>query len=179
MRRKLKLSSDGGDLRGKKCKQDCWRLWWNLAKFALGTAIWSQAVNFVLVRLAGRRHISFTFFCKFCAFTVINKENAEINYVTFQRKLDMFPSTLTVANLFALLSGLLHHVCHLVSFVLILFVLQEAAKTLRLRPLLLFPRSDNRAVRKPGNRVRLPWTGHPRQRLSGVQRLHLCLWSDG
>jgi hypothetical protein len=51
--KKLKLSSDGGDSGGNKCKRGYGgaygEVWWSLR--LLG--VWSQAVGFVLVRLAG------------------------------------------------------------------------------------------------------------------------------
>jgi hypothetical protein len=53
MRKKLKLSSDGGDSGSKKCKRGfggvCVWVWWSLRL----EGVWSQAVGFVLVRLAG------------------------------------------------------------------------------------------------------------------------------
>jgi hypothetical protein len=47
--KKLKLTSDGGDSGGKKCKWGYGRVWWCVRL----AGVWSQAVGFVLVRLAG------------------------------------------------------------------------------------------------------------------------------
>jgi hypothetical protein len=53
MRKKLKLSFNGGDSGSKKCKRGCSGAYggvWRSLRFA---GVWSQAVGFVLVRLAG------------------------------------------------------------------------------------------------------------------------------
>jgi hypothetical protein len=49
MREKLKLNSDDGDSGGKKCKRGYGGVWRSLRL----AGVWSQAVGFVLVRLAG------------------------------------------------------------------------------------------------------------------------------
>jgi hypothetical protein len=53
MRKKLRLSSDSGDSDNKKCKRGYGGayggVWWSLRL----AGDWSQAVGFVLVRLAG------------------------------------------------------------------------------------------------------------------------------
>jgi hypothetical protein len=51
MRKKLKLSSDGGDCGSKKNKRDYCGVWRTLRL----VGVWSQAVGFVLMRLAGIR----------------------------------------------------------------------------------------------------------------------------
>jgi hypothetical protein len=53
MRKKLKLSSEGGDSGSKKCKRgygDAYDGVWQSLRLA---GVWSQAVRFVLVLLAG------------------------------------------------------------------------------------------------------------------------------
>jgi hypothetical protein len=61
--------------------------------------VWSQAVGFVLVRLAGIRCLEdvFTFktFYKLCTFNAICKDTAAIYYITVQRRKDSFVSSLT------------------------------------------------------------------------------------
>jgi hypothetical protein len=49
MRKKFKLISDGGDSGSKKCKRGCGGVWRSVRL----ARVWSQAVGFVLVRLAG------------------------------------------------------------------------------------------------------------------------------
>jgi hypothetical protein len=53
MRKEFKLNSDDDDVGSKKCKRDCdgaYGAVWRSLRLAGG---WSQAVGFVLVRLAG------------------------------------------------------------------------------------------------------------------------------
>jgi hypothetical protein len=49
MRKKRKLASDGGDSGSKKCKRGYGGVWRSLRL----AGVWSQAVGFMLVRLAG------------------------------------------------------------------------------------------------------------------------------
>jgi hypothetical protein len=49
MRKKLKSNSDSGDSDSKKCKGGYGGVCWSLPL----SGVWSQAVGFVLVRLAG------------------------------------------------------------------------------------------------------------------------------
>jgi hypothetical protein len=49
MRKKMKLISDGGDSGGKKCKWGYGGVWRSLRL----AGVWSQAVGFVFVRVAG------------------------------------------------------------------------------------------------------------------------------
>jgi hypothetical protein len=64
--------------------------------------VWSQAVGYMLVRLASVNVKIFSYairftkkFYKFCTFNAMCKENVAINCVTVQRKKISFPSTLT------------------------------------------------------------------------------------
>jgi hypothetical protein len=78
-------------------------IWWSLRL----AGVWSQAVGFVLVRLAGIWlqspwrcfHIWFTSikkFYKFCTYNAICKDNAAINCIIVQHKKGLFSSTLTL-----------------------------------------------------------------------------------
>jgi hypothetical protein len=53
MRKNLKLSSDGGDFGRKKCKRGCGGAYGGVWRSLRLAGIWSKAVCFVLVRLAG------------------------------------------------------------------------------------------------------------------------------
>jgi hypothetical protein len=53
MRKKFKLSSDGGDSGSKKCKRGYGRAYRGVWLTLRLVGVWSQAVGFVLVRLAG------------------------------------------------------------------------------------------------------------------------------
>jgi hypothetical protein len=52
MRKKLKLSSDGGDSGSKKCKRGYDGAYGGIWRSLRLAGVWSQAVGFVLVRLA-------------------------------------------------------------------------------------------------------------------------------
>jgi hypothetical protein len=98
---KLKLSSDGIDSGSKKCKRRCGGVW----RSPRLAGVRSQAVGFVLVRLAGIwrqspwrcfQIIYFTKkFYKFCTFNAIRKDNAAINCIIVQHKETSYPSILT------------------------------------------------------------------------------------
>jgi hypothetical protein len=53
LRRKLKLSSDSGDSGRKKCKRGYGGAYGGVCQSLCLTGVWSQAVGFVLVHLAG------------------------------------------------------------------------------------------------------------------------------
>jgi hypothetical protein len=60
--KKIKLSSDGGDSVSKKLKRGCVGACGGVWRSLRLAFVWSQAVGFVLVRLAGsRREDVFTF----------------------------------------------------------------------------------------------------------------------
>jgi hypothetical protein len=53
MRKKMKLSFDGGDSGSKKCKRGYGGAYGGVWRSLRLVGVWSQAVGFVLVRLAG------------------------------------------------------------------------------------------------------------------------------
>jgi hypothetical protein len=83
----MKLSSDGGDCGSRKRKRGCGGAYGVVWRSLLLAAVWSQAVGFVLVRLAGiGLQSALTTFShricflkksyKFCTFSAICKDNA-------------------------------------------------------------------------------------------------------
>jgi hypothetical protein len=99
--KKFKLNSVSDDSGRKKCKRRCGGVWRSLCL----AGIWSQAVGFVLLRLAGiwlqspsrffyiqctlQRHFINFVLCAIC------EDNAAINSITVHKKKGSFPSTLT------------------------------------------------------------------------------------
>jgi hypothetical protein len=53
--KKFRLSSDGGDFGSKKCKRGFGGSYGEVWRSLRLTGVWSQAVGFVLVRLAGTK----------------------------------------------------------------------------------------------------------------------------
>jgi hypothetical protein len=89
MRKKLKLSSEGGDSGNTKCKRGYCGALLCLANLRL-VGVWSQAVGFVFVRFAVKMFSHLTYlakkFYKICTFKEICKENAAINCIIVQHK---------------------------------------------------------------------------------------------
>jgi hypothetical protein len=73
-RKRLKLSSDGGDSGNKKCKRGCGGAYGGIRRSLRLAGVWSHAISFVLVRLVGSR----------CEHSIYMKLNF-INYVISMR----------------------------------------------------------------------------------------------
>jgi hypothetical protein len=99
--KKLKLISDGGDSGRKKCKRGCGDAYGGVWRSLRLVGVWSQAVGFVFVRLAGIwlvtvkmfSHLFYVIkkFYKFCTFIAICKDNTAINCSSVQYKKSFIP----------------------------------------------------------------------------------------
>jgi hypothetical protein len=113
MRKKLRLSSDGGDSGSKKCKRGyfgayggVWRKSGVRRSFYVG-AVWQES-GFSRHEDVFTFNLLFKKFYKFCTFNAICEGNAAINCITIQHKKGLFPSTLTGHT--ALVNVMIHHV---------------------------------------------------------------------
>jgi hypothetical protein len=96
MRKKLKLSSDGGDSGTKKCKRgygDAYgRVWRSIesgGRFCVGA--FGRNLASVAVKMFSHLIYLIKKFEKFCTFNAICEDNAAINCNTVQNKKDSFP----------------------------------------------------------------------------------------
>jgi hypothetical protein len=104
MRKKLKLSSDGGDSGSKKCKRGCdcvyGGVWRGLAESVFGRSLESSVGAFGrnLASVAVKMFSHWIYFQKKfykCTFNAICKDDAPINCMTVQHNKASLPSNLT------------------------------------------------------------------------------------
>jgi tRNA G26 N,N-dimethylase Trm1 len=121
MRKKLKLSSDGGNVGSKKCKRGYGGVWrslrsadvWNLesgGRFFVG-AIGRNLASVAVKMFSHLIYLRKTFYKR--TFNAICKDNAAINCITVQHTRDPFPSILTGYTTLVIKNkkNNIHHMC--------------------------------------------------------------------